>query len=252
MTITMYDAVAYGNIPRDAQAVAGYISGPDNYGALVSTFPKAHHISIATGSEYTAQFLDVEHFDAVIADAPGWVNRMLDAGIWRPGVYANRAYWEEGGMAHDLEGYGDKIRRWIADWTFEEHIPDGYDACQWSGGQTLDISACQSNFFSPVADLDPFHIDWFFDKEFETAEGKINERKCVQDYDGARLHPIKYRRYLKRDLEPKLEALANRIARVALFDDKHQKRKHPEWDKDFRGWRYQQLLERSRGKQIVK
>jgi hypothetical protein len=251
--ITMYDAVSYGNIPHSAEAVAGYIDGAyANFDALVKTFPNAKHLSIATGAGYTAQFLDVESGDAVIADTPGWLDRMLASGIYRPGIYANKAYWEEGGMGRLLDHYGDKIRRWQADWTFGEHVPDGYDACQWSGGQTLDISATLEDFFGAVAVRDPNHYDWFYSRDFKIDLGWTNERKVVEEYDVARRHPARHSLYLRRNLRPRLHQLAERVAHVAIYNEKDEKRKHPEWDRDFRGWRYQQLLGRSEGKIFAK
>jgi hypothetical protein len=144
----------------------------------------------------------------------------------------------------------------VADWTFEEHIPLGYDACQWSGGQILDISACLDTFFVPLADRDPNHIDWFMDEVYDLGKlGKHNERKTVEHYDAARNHPLKHRKYLKHELEPVLHALAKRVADAALLEEKSGKlvkRAKPEWDKDKRGWRYQQLHKRAEGKHVSK
>lgn len=261
--IVMYDSLSMGNIPGDAQAVAGYVNGDYiTYGTVQRSFPNAKHVSIAVNVDAAADFLDIEHGDAVISQAGGWLDARLKEGAYRPGIYAQMSYWESGGMASDLAGFGSKIRRWVADWTYQEHIPGGYDGCQWSGGRTLDISACLPTFFGPAPDLDPHHYKWFFDRKFVIKEGPTNERECVLKYDGARLHPVKYHLYMKRDLEPRLRHLADRIARNALYEHKDGKvvekngkpvkRKHAEWDKDYRGWRYQQLLARADGKQIVK
>lgn len=252
--ITMFDAVTVGNIPHDAEAVAGYVNGYANFDELVRAFPHAHHLSITNFADGVADFLDCEHGDAVIDQCAPWVEDMLKRGVNRPGVYAAESYWTSGGLYHRLEPYGDKIRRWIADWTFHEHIPEGYDACQWSGGQTLDISACVDGFFGDtLAPPDPHHYRWFFNSEFALPfYGKVNERKTVEEYDGARKHPVKYAVYLRRNLEPRLKELAERVAHVALYDEKGKKRDKPEWDKNYRGFRYQQLLARSRGKQVVK
>lgn len=253
----MYDAVNIDNIPGSATAVAGYINGSfPNFNSLNERFPHAHHVSIAVNVGGVAEFLDVEHGDALISQASGWLHEMLARGVDRPGIYAQASYWQSGGLYRDLEGYGNKIRRWIADWTFHEHLPNGFDACQWAGGMVLDVNVVSDTFFGaakPVPVLDPYHYGWFMGTYAPPANhknwGKVNEELTVRQYDGARAHPIKYRLYLKNVLELKLRYLADRVAYEAIKADPHKNGK-PSWDKFNRGWRYQALIHRAEGKAI--
>lgn len=256
MTITMYDAVTVGNIPHDAPAVAGYVDGFINYGDMVRSFPNAKHISISIHGN-PADILDVESGAATPGMVIPWIDARFKEGADRPGVYATLSSWN-GGIWHALEPYGSKVRRWVADWTFREEILAGYDAQQWTGGQRApyDISACLDSFFDgpPPPPPDPYHYNWFYTGPFPSKWGNLNERQIVQQYDGARMHPVKYAIYLKFTLEPRLKFLADRIASEAIYSDvaKKIKRKTPEWGVFNRGWRYQGLIHRSEGNQVVK
>ena len=74
----MYDDVNVSLIPKNAQAVAGYIGGHwPTYPKVVAGWPHAKHLSIAVASYYDADCLDVEPGDATIAVAPAWVKRQL-------------------------------------------------------------------------------------------------------------------------------------------------------------------------------
>lgn len=264
MTITMYDAVNVNNIPADAPAVAGYINGAyPNYEELVSRFPRAKHVSIAVNTSGRADFLDVERGDASPGQAVPWLDAMLRDGVDRPGVYASTSTWFDDGLFNDMSHFGSKVRRWIAEWTFHDHLPNGFDCCQWSGGMVLDIDVCADNFFGPAGPPpppppppDPNHYLWFSTGPFSPPSnhkgwGNLNERQIVEQYDGARMHPVKYNLYLKNSLELKLRYLADRVAYQAIKGDPHKDGK-PSWDQFNRGWRYQALIHRAEGNQVVK
>ena len=77
-SLLMYDDINAHLIPKNAQAVAGYIGGQwPNYNIVVGMFPKAKHLSIAVSTLYDADCLDVEPGDAPISLAPAWVKRQL-------------------------------------------------------------------------------------------------------------------------------------------------------------------------------
>jgi hypothetical protein len=148
--IVMYDSITPDTVPPNPQAVAGYVGGswPD-YNDLVRIFPHAYHLSIAVNAGEDAACLDVETGDASPDQAPAWIERQLARGVWRPCIYANRSVWD-GGMYGSLQHYGARIRRWVAEWTYQAHIPVGYDACQWTDrawGRNLDESLCWDTFF---------------------------------------------------------------------------------------------------------
>ena len=76
MAITMFDDVSVSLIPRNAEAVAGYVNGKwATYPEVVRQFPHAHHLSIAVSASADADCLDVEPGDATNAQAPAWVKR---------------------------------------------------------------------------------------------------------------------------------------------------------------------------------
>ena len=153
--LTMYDSVSVGQIPADAQAVAGYVGGNwPTYSSLERLHPDAHKLSIAVNAGEDADCLDVETGDATPADAPAWVRRQLARGVWRPCLYANASTMPA--VVHALAQGGiarREIRLWVASYTGYPHIPNGYDACQWTNtalGRNLDASLCSDTFFAPT------------------------------------------------------------------------------------------------------
>ncbi len=92
----MYDAVTPGNVPADAQMVAGYIDGYyRSYNALVARCPNATHVAIAVHpSTNDGIVLDVERGDATPDEAPGWVTMRRAAGV-DPSVYCSLAFWDQ-------------------------------------------------------------------------------------------------------------------------------------------------------------
>src|SRR5690242_8753534 len=89
---TMYDSVTVSAIPRNAQAVAGYVNGRwPTYSQLVRAFPHARRLSIAVSADRDADCLDVEQGDATPDQAPAWVQRQHKRGVRRPVVYTSVA-----------------------------------------------------------------------------------------------------------------------------------------------------------------
>lgn len=146
-TISMFDCDNDGAaIPRNAQAVAGYLRG-GNFDQLVARFPKAHHFGISTSAAVAGDCLDVEGGDASPAQAAVWVEERIRAGQYRPCVYASiDTYMPEvkASLAH-LER--SSYRLWVAHWTGVAHIEPGYDATQWQCvGDSYDESLCARTF----------------------------------------------------------------------------------------------------------
>jgi hypothetical protein len=159
---TMYDSIHVAEIPRDAEAVAGYIGGKwPTYGELVQKFPKAHRLSIAVASHFDAECLDIEPFDATNAVAAGWVKRQQQRGVKRPVVYTSvsnahalLATLSEAGISRR------DVRLWTAHYTHNPHLCGprcGFgmtttaDATQYTNtvqGRTLDASLCNAGFFA--------------------------------------------------------------------------------------------------------
>lgn len=259
--IVMYDTVPEGisSIPGDAQAVAGYVDGfYVSFPGLVQRFASsAHCLSIAVHPDADAACCDCESGDLTVAQVAPWVDRQLSLGHWRPCVYASQDTFENQGLLQALAGYGDKIRRWVAAYPGTgQNVPGGYDAHQYVDhgpqGQNYDISICLDTFFpgTPSPPPDQFHYDWFATGPFPTTQwGPLDERQVVLDYDGARKHRIKYHGYLHGTLRPQLAWLAGRVYHEATSQpDKDGK---PSWDLFFRGWRFQELIQRSQGKRFA-
>lgn len=267
MTITMYDTVDVGTVPPNPEAVAGYVAGNwPTYNSLVQRFPNAHHLSIAVQADERARCLDVENGDATNSQAPGWFKSLADHSQGKPIVYTFASNCQA--LINTLSGAGvgrSEYLLWSAHWTYRAHIcaPGvcGYpaaDLTQWTDkalGRNLDESLVNDYVFGPPPPPpDPHHYLWFQTGPFPTKKwGNLNERLIVEQYDGARRRPVRYFLYLKFNLRPKLKFLADRVAHEALYDDHTgKKRAKADWATANRGWRFQELIHRSQGKQVVK
>lgn len=148
--ITMYDSTEPREIPPNPEAVAGYVGGHwPTYPELVARFPKAKRLSIAVNASENANCLDIESGDATPAEALAWCDRQHNRGVRRPCLYANLST-----MPAVKAAVGalprSRYRLWVAHYTYVEHLPEGYDACQWTDeahGRNLDRSICKADFF---------------------------------------------------------------------------------------------------------
>lgn len=146
-----YDAASRGGmlaIKRDHGnpfAVFAYIgpAGPDNRfvtfpDAVELFYPHSHIVSIAVQAHIDAAWLDIENGDARPTQARDWYDRAIRRGVWRPGLYANRATMPavKANMAGVPRG---TYRLGVADWDGVAELEPGYDAKQYTnnahGGQ---------------------------------------------------------------------------------------------------------------------
>jgi hypothetical protein len=160
--ITMFDDINISLMPKEAEAVAGYVNGHwPTYNQVVQQWPKAKHLSIAVSSNADADCLDVERGDATNAVAPAWVHRQLRRGLKRPVVYTSISNalpllqaLQESGIERD------QVRLWTAHYTHREHIcgpqcgygPVFADGTQWTSQarmRSLDQSLLHDDFFAP-------------------------------------------------------------------------------------------------------
>jgi hypothetical protein len=159
----MFDSVDVSQLPADAAAVAGYTAGSwPTYPTLLKSFPHAHVLSIAIGSGYDADCLDVEPGDATPAVAAAWVKRQLLRGVKRPVVYTSVSGMDS--LLATLAAAGIKrsqVRVWTAHYTFSAHLcgprscgqlrSTTADATQWTDkalGRNLDESLLAPGFFA--------------------------------------------------------------------------------------------------------
>lgn len=160
---TMYDSVTLGEIPANAEAVAGYTSGHwPTFPDVVTRWPKAKHLSIAVNAEHDADCLDIEPGDATPDQAPAWVRRQVLRGVKKPVVYSSVSQMPT--VLSVLKASGidrSQVRVWTAHYTFREHRCDkacgfGFnttsDATQYTDkalGKNLDASLISDSFFDP-------------------------------------------------------------------------------------------------------
>jgi hypothetical protein len=162
--ITMYDDITLSLIPKNAEAVAGYVNGRwATYPAVVKGWPDAHHLSVAVSSVADADCLDVEKGDAPNSVAADWVKRQVARGLEKPVIYTSVSNVRPllGLLANSGIKRSD-VRIWSAHYTFREHLcgpgcgfgmPTTADATQWTdraGGKSLDQSVCSDGFFATV------------------------------------------------------------------------------------------------------
>lgn len=74
----MFDDVNVSLIPKNAEAVAGYVDGHfQTWAKVAAGWPKAKKLRIAVFGQDNGDCLDVEPGDASIMQAPGWVKRQI-------------------------------------------------------------------------------------------------------------------------------------------------------------------------------
>lgn len=178
--IVMFDSVTVGEIPKGAQAVAGYVGGHwPTFAELDRLFPHAHRLSVAVSASEDADCLDIENGDAVAGQAPSWWERQHKRGVWRPCLYVELS--NAASVVEHLTAAGiqrREYRLWVAHYTDSPHLEPGSDATQWTQqafGRNLDESLCAPDFFpssvpapSPAAprrhaaevELDPASGEW--------------------------------------------------------------------------------------------
>ena len=168
MTRVMWDSVTVGEIPRDANAVAGYAGGLfPTFPVLVKEWPHADHLEVAINLEEDGDILDCEAGDVDPTDfegIEGWVRRMKERGRWRPGPYASQS--NMGAIVRYLVTHGHKrgsFRVWSAHYIGPHicspetcRLPDG-QPCDFSAdgtqygdhalGRNLDVSLLHDDFF---------------------------------------------------------------------------------------------------------
>ncbi|HET7120316.1 MAG TPA: hypothetical protein VFI17_03570 [Solirubrobacterales bacterium] len=158
----MFDSVTIEEIPKNADAVAGYTGGNwPTYWELVKRFPHASVLDIAIAASYDATCLDIESGDASPEEAPSWVRRQQARGVKRPVVYTSASQMDELLALLRRAGIGrHEVRVWTAHYTFAPHLCGPHtcgevqsttaDATQWTDqalGRNLDQSLLHEGFF---------------------------------------------------------------------------------------------------------
>ena len=156
----MYDDVDLTLIPKDAQAVAGYVGGRwPTFSKLRALFPGARKfVSIAVNASEDADILDIENGDATNVQAAVWFKRQTAR---RPGFYTSVS--NVAALVDTLSRAGiprSAYRLWTAHYTDTPHLcsstcyrgmPTTADATQYTDhalGRNLDASVVSPAFFS--------------------------------------------------------------------------------------------------------
>lgn len=165
----MFDTALNDQFPAGAAAYAAYVDGSlgnqPNYAYIVSTFPKAQHLSIALFASNNADALDVEARASAPADIPAWYSRQVQRGIRRPVIYASASLMNDAILpALSQAGISRaQTRLWTAHYGLGAHIcgPGSCgalsieaDGTQWTSsamGLVLDQSLLADNFFASTA-----------------------------------------------------------------------------------------------------
>lgn len=162
--VTMFDDVTVSSLPSGGSyAYAGYVDGMwPTFADLKVRFPKARLLDMAVFSSGNATGLDIERGDATVDEAPGWFERQVARGVYRPVLYiaaSSMKALEQEMAAHHVQRSAYRI--WSAHYTDKAHLCSpktcGYgnsqaDGTQWTEdalGISLDQSLLLANFFDP-------------------------------------------------------------------------------------------------------
>ena len=160
--LTMFDDISVSVLPTGGSyAYAGYIDGAwPTFEELKRRFPRARLLDMAVFASGNATGLDIENGDATIAEAPGWFERQVSRGVYRPVLYIEasnmKALEQEMSRARIARA---SYRLWIAHYANRAHVcaprACGYglseaDGTQWTQtalGINLDQSILLPDFF---------------------------------------------------------------------------------------------------------
>ena len=145
--ITMFDDITVSAMPTGGDyAYAGYVDGAwPTFDDLKKRFPKSRLLDIAVFASDNATCLDIENGDATIAEAPGWVERQIKRGVYRPVLYieASRMATLEAEMAR-AGIVRASYRLWTAHYLKKAHLcapgACGYGTGQADGTQWTDVA----------------------------------------------------------------------------------------------------------------
>jgi hypothetical protein len=163
VTFTCADSVTAAHLPAGMDVYLAYADGSyENVVAVRARFPDSPVLTIAVTPADDADMLDVERYDAVPGDAPGWVTRQLARHAYRPVVYSSQSEMPVVIAALTAAGISrDDVRLISAHYGRGEHIcsPTACDArfvadgTQWSTSPPnpgYDLSVLDDNFFAPT------------------------------------------------------------------------------------------------------
>lgn len=162
--ITMYDDIEPSLIPKDAEAVAGYVGGQwPTYRQIVKGWPKAKHLSIAIAATEDADVLDIERGNATPDQAPNWLVRQKTRGKKKPILYTSASTFQA--LVDLMSSHGHKYGKDYLVWTAHYYSPAPHFCGPQCGfgikqkahatqywdmveGKNLDVSICEPRLFA--------------------------------------------------------------------------------------------------------
>lgn len=195
MTRTMYDSVTAAHIPRTAELVAGYDTGPYAWSAADwARFRGAVHVHISTrDGQYVGHVFDVEPGAGSIAGAVAYVRARRAAGV-DPTVYCNASTWPAVRAAFDRAGVAQP-HYWIAKYDGHAELLAGAVAKQYANP---DVHRAGHFDLSVVADHWP-GIDTEDDMN-KTQDNKLDFLYQAVAY-GSSVKGVKYPPLLRMEVE---------------------------------------------------
>lgn len=254
--VTQQDSVDLSQFVAPVVAFAAYAGGNfENWGLAVKRWPNALKKSIAVHPDENADILDVENGDAVPTDYPAWHQRQLARGLKNPMPYASQSEMpavEAACRVAKVTLIGEWVAHFdgVANLSGQSSLVKAKQFTDRGFARNLDLSCCLPEFWVTPAPTpkNPPMYNLFYTGPFSSPYGDLNERLVVEQYDGARQHSLVYKLYLKNNLQPRLQWLADRVAYEAITNQVNGK---PSWGVDHRGYRFQQLIHRAQGQRFV-
>jgi hypothetical protein len=141
------DSVTPATMPLGFDVYAAYVTGYDDYQAMVEAFPGKKYIGISTSVAPTDCY-DVEEGGGVNADCVAFFNQSPHPNLIAPMFYADLNNMPS--LVETLEDAGIARARfllWVADWDGETIIPSGYDGVQYASFPGYDADMFDSSCF---------------------------------------------------------------------------------------------------------
>jgi len=252
--IDFQDAVTATNLDPNQTHAVYYADGRfANRQAVAAQCPKAKLFGI-TVSGLTGQGIfacDSETGDMDVPSTVAWVAEQVSLGVELICVYANLDRWVNGGLLAALAKYGSRIKRWVAHYDNVRTIEPWADAEQYADPGPIDRNVALANFFGDVKPVPELHYERFDNRPRLVFKKARRERGQVELYDRLRAqqtptkHPHRAQLAFVRYV---LRFYAGRVWAVAHIKRVNGK---PSWDVAYRGWRYQELVDRAQGQRVA-
>jgi peptidoglycan hydrolase-like protein with peptidoglycan-binding domain len=180
--ITMADSIIPENLPPTTGTYLVYVDGHwPTADRVRELFPGARLLTMTVlGGDAVADGCDCETGDLTPAQAAAWAKARLDAGAWRPVIYASASAMQgtpdAPGVLPELAALGvarERVRLLSAHYGQGNHVcapkagpddtihcgatPVAMDGTQWSdttpgvGGTLIDLSTLEDDFFGAIA-----------------------------------------------------------------------------------------------------